>query len=146
MSGELAALEPFVGQWRMAVGSTADPAEGPRALTTFEWMRGGRFLIQRWELDLPDAPDEVALIGLDGSDPTGYLQHYFDSRGVMRVYEMGFGDGRWTFHRSARPPDLSQRFTGHFDEDLRTIVGRWEVSHDGSNWSSDFDLAYVRVA
>ena len=48
---------------------------------------GRRFLIQRWEVEHPDAPDGIAIIGLD-ADHGGLLQHYFHSRGVARVYEM----------------------------------------------------------
>jgi hypothetical protein len=40
---------------------------------------------------------------------------------------------------------LSQRFTGTFDDDNSTIVGRWETSSDGSNWNRDFDLICTRL-
>jgi hypothetical protein len=46
-------------------------------------MPGEQFLIQRWEVDHPDAPDGLAVIG---AADDGYVQHYFDSRGVARVY------------------------------------------------------------
>jgi hypothetical protein len=42
-------------------------------------------------------------------------------------------------------PDFSQRFTGTFDDDNSTIVGRWETSSDGSNWNRDFDLTCTRL-
>lgn len=42
---------------------------------------GRRFLIQRWEVDHPEAPDGIAIIGFD-PDKGGLRQHYFDSRGV----------------------------------------------------------------
>jgi hypothetical protein len=75
----------------------------------------------------------------------GYLQHYFDSRGVARLYEMTFADNVWTLERHADAPDFSQRFTGTFDDDRNTIVGRWESSSDSSNWKPDFDLTYTRA-
>lgn len=43
------------------------------------------------------------------------------------------------------PLDFSQRFTGTFSDDGRTIQGRWETCHDGSTWEHDFDLVYRRV-
>ena len=46
---------------------------------------------------------------------------------------------------SAAAPDFSQRFTGTFDDDHNTIVGRWEISSDGSTWNHDFDLTYTRL-
>jgi hypothetical protein len=138
------ALEPlgvFVGEWSMTASLAPSPADAPRARTTFEWLPGRRFLIQRWEVDHPDAPDGIAIIGFDAEKAT-YLQHYFDSRGVARVYEMTFADRVWKLRRLA--PGFSQRFTGTFSDD-DTIVGRWELSRDGSTWEHDFDLTYTRT-
>jgi hypothetical protein len=73
------------------------------------------------------------------------VQHYFDSRGIARVYQMTFTDKVWTLQRLAPPPDFSQRCTGIFDDDKNTIVGRWESSNDGANWSPDFELTYTRL-
>ena len=93
----------------------------------------------------PDAPDGIALIGIDSTEGT-LVQHYFDSRGVAPLYEMGFTDGVWTLLRIAENPDFSQRFTGRFDETGKSIAGHWEISDDqGSSWSSDFGLTYTRV-
>ncbi|HEY6054849.1 MAG TPA: hypothetical protein VIU86_13000 [Gaiellaceae bacterium] len=138
-------LEPLgvlVGEWSMAASFVPDPATAPRARTTFEWLPGERFLIQRWEVEHPDAPDGIAIIGAD-PETDGYLQHYFDSRGVARVYEMGFADGAWTLRRLH--PGFSQRFTGIFSEDGDTISSRWERSSDGASWEDDFELTYTRV-
>jgi hypothetical protein len=140
----LDALEPFVGQWNMAAGFAPTTAGAPRAITTFEWLSGRRFLVQRWEVDHPDAPNGIAIIGFD-SDTNTYVQHYFDSRGVARRYDMTFTDKVWTLRRFGADPDFSQRFTGRFNGDDSTIVGRWEMSTDGSNWTHDFDLTYTRV-
>lgn len=138
-------LEIFVGQWRMAAGFTPGPADAPRAVTSFEWLSGRRFLVQRWEVDYPDAPDGIAIIGF-APGKASYVQHYFDSRGVSRLYDMDFADRTWTLHRSASAPDFSQRFRGRFSDDGNTIAGRWEISHDGTSWSDDFDLTYSRVS
>jgi hypothetical protein len=120
-------------------------ADAPQARTTFEWLAGRRFLIQRWEVDHPDAPDGIAIIGVD-SVTRAYVQHYFDSRGVARRYDMVFSNDVWTLQRIAAHPDFSQRFTGRFAASGRSIVGSWESSNDqGTSWSSDFDLTYTRV-
>jgi hypothetical protein len=108
-------------------------------------MPGEQFLIQRWEVDHPDAPDGLAVIG---AADDGYVQHYFDSRGVARVYGMSFGDGVWKLWRTSAdfsPLDFSQRFTGTFSDDGASIEGRWETSGDGSTWELDFDLTYTKV-
>jgi hypothetical protein len=142
--GALDALVPFVGEWRMTSGPVSDPADAPRALTTFEWLRGRRFLVQRWEVDHPEAPDGIAIIGV-GDAKAAYRQHYFDSRGVARVYDMTFAGRVWTLQRHAAAPDFSQRFTGTFSADAGTITGRWQRSGDGIGWAHDFELTYTRV-
>jgi hypothetical protein len=138
-------LEPFVGPWRMTPSFTPHASDVAHALTTFEWLAGRRFLIQRWEIEHPDAPDGIAIIGFDRARLT-HLQHYFDSRGVVRVYDMGFTNGVWTLQRIAEYPDFSQRFVGRFSDGGSSIEGSWERSDDGgSSWSPDFDLIYARV-
>ena len=140
----LQSLDVFVGAWNMAASFVPSTADAPRARTSFEWLSGRRFLIQRWEVEHPDAPDGIAVIGLD-HDGTTLVQNYFDSRGVARVYTMTFLDGVWTLERIASAPDFSQRFIGAFTDDRDTISGRWDSSHDGSTWVPDFGLTYTRV-
>lgn len=132
----------FVGVWRMET-SLASPGAQPAAETRFEWLEGGRFLLQRWHVEHPDAPDGIAVIGFD-DDRATYLQHYFDSRGMARVYEMSFAGGVWKLWRIA--PGFSQRFTGTLDAAGDRIEGAWEGSSDASTWGHDFDLTYIRTS
>jgi len=140
----LEGLDAFIGEW----STEASLAPGVTGRTVFEWVLGGQFLVERSEVpDVPDAPDSIAIIGVD-RDGTAYTQHYFDSRGVARVYGMTFRDGAWTLLRDApdfTPLDFWQRFTGRFSADGGTISGRWETSQDGSTWEHDFDLTYRKV-
>jgi hypothetical protein len=137
----LDSLDILVGEWSMSASFTPK-ADGPHARTSFEWLPGRQFLIQRWEIEHPEAPDGIAIIGFDAGKAT-LLQHYFDSRGIARVYEMTFANNVWTLQRLASAHDFSQRFTASFDHD--TIIGRWESSSDGTNWNPDFTLTYTRV-
>jgi hypothetical protein len=138
-------LELLVGRWDMTPAFAAGEGTSPFAVTTFEWLEGRRFLIQRWTVDHPDAPDGIAVIGSDPATSC-YVQHYFDSRGVARVYDMTLADGTWTLERIAGPPDFSQRFIGRFDDSGQSILGQWDRSDDnGSTWIEDFGLAYRRV-
>jgi hypothetical protein len=133
-------LDVLVGTWTMEARFVGEP---PRAETTFEWLGDGQFLIQRWLVDHPDAPDGIAIIGA-GAEPGSYLQHYFDSRGVERVYEMTLAGREWTLARAGG--DFSQRFVGTVSEDGDTIIGHWAIAEDGATWRRDFDLTYTRVA
>jgi hypothetical protein len=138
-------LDVLVGEWVMEPLFSDAPPSGPAGRTVFEWMTGGQLLVQRWEVAVPEAPDGIAIIGVAGE---GYLQHYFDSRGVVRVYEMTLSDGVWELLRvkpDFSPLDFCQRFNGRFSDDGVTIDGRWEKSGDGVAWDPDFDLRYTRI-
>jgi len=143
------ALEPLAGEWTMQVTFTGMPPIDAGARVTFEWLPGKRFLIERWEVPVPEAPDGIAIIGPDPEREGDYLQHYFDSRGVARVYRMRFQDGVWTLERDTAdfsPLDFSQRFTGTLSDDGRTITGAWEIAHDRATWKHDFDLTYTKLS
>ena len=103
------------------------PAAGPpwpgAARVTFEWFEGAPLLIQRWHVDMPEAPDGVAVIGCDGKSGA-YYQFYTDERDVQRIYAMRLSDGVWKLWRDGEP--FSQRFTGRFSEDGKTITGRYD--------------------
>jgi Protein of unknown function (DUF1579) len=140
-------LDAFIGEWSLEAEFPDAPPTDERGRADFEWMPEKQFLVQRWEAPSP-APDGIAIIGFDDARQT-YLQHYFDSRGVARVYEMSFDEGVWKLWRES--PDFSplsfhQRFTGTFGDDGRTIRGRWEISSDGSSWEDDFELTYSKLA
>jgi hypothetical protein len=145
-------LEAFIGAWSMdAVFPNAPRADrggqDNGARTVFEWLAGEQFMIQRWQVPHPAAPDGIAVIGFDRDRET-YLQHYFDSRGVARLYEMSFADGVWKLSRTAAdfsPLAFSQRYTGIFGDDGKTIRGSWEASRDGTSWEHDFELVYSKV-
>ena len=139
-------LQPLIGSWSMGMGAPPDP-DAVGAETVFAWLEGRRFVIQRWQVPHPEAPDGIAVIGFDAERGT-FLQHYFDSRGVARLYVMSFENGVWKLSRTAAdftPLSFAQRFTGALSEDGATIAGRWEKSSDGgSSWELDFELFYVR--
>jgi hypothetical protein len=142
------ALAPFVGEWALLAGFGDEPPADIGARVSFEWLPGEFFLVERWQVPLPEAPDGIAIIGADPRSEGNYLQHYFDSRGVARVYKMSVEDGVWRLWRDEpdfSPLDFSQRFTGTFSADGRTITGRWEICHDGKTWERDFDLTYKRA-
>ena len=141
-------LDPFVGTWEMSM-KFPEHDEMSGGTLTYEWMDGGQFLIQRWEVpEVPEAPDGIAIIGDDPAGE-GYLQHYFDTRGVARVYKMSVEGRVWRLRREE--PDFSafdfaQRGEGRFSEDGRTIEGRWEMKQEGEpDYSLDFEWTYRKV-
>jgi hypothetical protein len=147
-SPALAALDVLVGEWE--VRPTPPPEWGvtdASALVggvTVEWALGGAYLVAHSHAPDP-VPDSMTVIAPDGD---GYLQHYYDSRGVTRLYRMTLADGVWTLLRTEAdfsPLDFAQRFTGEFGADGSTIDGRWEQSQDGGRtWELDFAITYRR--
>jgi hypothetical protein len=140
-------LAVFVGEWSLVAEFRDVPPADVGARVVFEWMPGKRFLFERWEVPVPEAPDGIAIIGADPESEGNYLQHYFDSRGVARVYKMSFSDGVWKLWRDSpdfSPLNFSQRYTGTFSDAGRTISGCWEICHDGATWEHDFDLTYTK--
>jgi hypothetical protein len=146
-----ALLEPLIGEWLLAMVMPGQqvPEELPDlgARLTCEWMGQKAFVLQRWRVPIPEAPDGLALLGWDKGRGT-FLQHYFDERGVARVYEMTFGAGVWKLERTKpdfSPFEFSQRFTGTFSDDGSRIDGTWEIAEDHKTWRKDFDMIYSRV-
>ena len=83
------------------------------------------------------------------ADGGGYTQHYFDSRGVVRLYAMEFAGGIWKLERTEpdfSPLDFQQRYIGAFSDDGDRIDGRWEIKEPGADWRLDFELNYARIA
>jgi hypothetical protein len=152
-SQALARLGVFVGEWILEVRFPGDEPvlsiakEGPQARSRFEWALDEQFLLQRTEIPIPEAPDSLTIISVD-LETGAYTQHYYDSRGVTRLYAMTFDTRVWTLTRES--PDFSrldfaQRFTGTFSADGNSISGAWEKRFDGGDWHHDFALTYRRA-
>lgn len=135
-------LEVLVGEWTMEATPPGGPPWPGEGRVSFEWHESGRHLVERWTVDLPEAPDGTAIIGCDAANET-YFQLYSDERDVCRVYEMSIGGGEWKLWRDGEP--FSQRFSGIISDDGKRIEGRWELAEDGTNFRTDFDLTYTKV-
>jgi hypothetical protein len=147
----LQALDVLVGEWALDVVFPQGPhpaAKEVRATSRFEWILDGAFLLQRTDVPLPEAPDGHMVIALD-HDGAGFTQHYFDSRGVVRLYAMTLAHGVWTLERTApdfSPLDFCQRYVGEIADDGSAITGRWDSAPVGTeDWELDFHLSYHRL-
>jgi hypothetical protein len=76
--------------------------------TTFEWLEGGHFIIERSQNDQELFPDAISVIGApEASD--GLVMEYFDSRGVRRTYGVSLDGGVLRIWRD--DPTFAQRFS-----------------------------------
>jgi hypothetical protein len=134
-------LSALVGEWETEATHRMLPSTVVRGRSTFEWLEGEEFLIAWARMDHPDFPDSISIIG-----DSGVLRlHWFDSRGVARVFEMT-PDG-W-FTRSA--PDFSalsfeQRMRWTPGDDSHTVRSVSQIRDGGDNWEDDLLTTYRRA-
>ncbi|WP_309604149.1 hypothetical protein [Phenylobacterium sp.] len=130
----------LIGEWNTEGRHPMVPGKRLIGRTSFAWDQGGAFLLMHSEIDAPDFPSGVALIG---SDDVGTLTMiYFDERRVSRVYEAMLGDQSLTLRRDA--PDMSQTivFTPGENGSLNS-VGR--LSENGGAWGDDLSQVFTRA-
>ena len=138
---ELPGGQRLIGRWATEGAHPLLPGAGIHGHATFEWLPGKQFLVQRSHYDHPDIPDALAVIGVTGKQLS---MHYFDRRGVYRVYTVSLEPGQWRFWRDEA--GFGQRFTGVFSDDGDTITGQGEMCRDGATWEPDLALTYHRTS
>ena len=139
---DLEVLEALVGEWTIEVVMPGSDDVLPGAMSV-EWLDGGGYLVQRTTMEDPRFPRTIAAIGPDRSGEM-IVQHYFDSRGVARIYEISLDNA--TLRLSRDDEDFAQRYTGRFSDDGSAIEGAWERTEEDGTWVHDFDLTYRRKA
>ena len=139
------ALDVLAGEWTVQAGIP----DVPPGRVVFEWDLDRAFLVQRSAIPKSVFPSSLSLIARDATTG-GFTQHYFDSRGVVRLYRMSLQDGVWTLLHTEpdfSPLDFAKRFEGTFGAGGSSIDGRWETSSDGgTTWELDFPLTYTRIS
>ena len=136
---DMEGLEPLIGEWTAEV---RHPDIGVvHGEMSVAWLDGGGYLVQRSSMEDTRFPRGISLIGpTEAGDRI--VQHYFDSRGVARVYELSLENGVWRTWRD--DPEFSQRFTGRFSDDGGAIEVALERTEPDGTWVHDFDLTYRR--
>lgn len=140
-----AKLEPFqalIGDWTMEMTHPMVEDTVVRGRVTYEWLGGGRFLIQGAVNEHHDFPDSLCVIGVMESEDDLSMQ-YFDSRGVHRVYAIGFDGRELTLERDA--PGFAQRGSGKLSDDGSTLSGVWQLNQDDQGYRDDLAFTYRRA-
>jgi hypothetical protein len=143
-------FESLLGAWH---GDGVIPIEQPMPISVDATAeRLGEFIVFRSTGDPDDVPDSISIIG---GAPDGEPQpmHYFDERGVQRLFLTSMDDATWTIWlapgfdwNGPHGAGFNQRFIGAISADGNTIEGRWErgLGKSGDRWEVDFPLTYVR--
>ena len=144
-------FEPLIGEWR---GEGEIPIEPPMKVSVKATVeRLGAFIVFRPVTEVGDVPGSVSIIGgaLDGEPQP---MHYFDERGVKRLFLTALEGPTWKIWLAPGEdwngpdgPGFNQRFIGEISADGRSIKGRWErgLGDAGDQWETDFPLDYVRT-
>jgi len=151
MSADLQTLgRRLVGRWTTEATHPAFPGTVVSGSSEVEWLEGEKFLIIRSRVDHPDFPDAISIIG----DTDGLRMHYFDSRGVHRLYDVTIGDDGWAMKMDRRSParsfasssaPFSQRMTYTLEDADQTMSGKAQMSHDDVHWDDDLEITYRRA-
>ena len=131
----MSALDRLLGTWEFTMhhSATSEPITGRQR---YERVLDGAFVLQHWTYDHPDFPDAMALLSDERC-------HYFDVRGIVRVFDLDIDEGGWSMVRLDE--DFSQRSAARFcGMDAMDTTG--EISHDtGVTWQPDFTMSYQRI-
>ncbi len=143
-------FEPLIGEWH---GEGEMPIEPPMKITVDAKIeRLGEFIVFGTVAQPAEVPNSVSIIG---GAPDGEAQpmHYFDSRGVKRLFMMALDGSTLKIWRAPGEdwngpdgPGFNQRFIGELAADGTRIDGRWErgMGDAGDQWEMDFPIDYVR--
>lgn len=139
-------LEPFqslIGEWTIEMSHPMAEGTVVRGRATYEWLEGGRFLIQRAANGHPDFPDSLSVIGvMEGGNDLS--MQYFDSRGVHRVYAIGFDGRELTLERDA--PGFAQRLSAKLSDHGSTLAGVWQLNQDDQGYRDDLAFTQRRAS
>jgi hypothetical protein len=152
MDSELQRLgRRLVGEWTTQATHPEMPGTVIDGWSRFEWLVGDRFLIVHSHYDHRDFPDAISIVG----ETDGLRMHYFDERGVHRLYDVTITDDGWAAAMSRGAPvgsfaskdaPFSQRMTYTLEDADRSISGMGELSHDDVTWNDDLAITYSRVS
>jgi hypothetical protein len=143
-------FEPLIGEWH---GEGEIALEPPLKVSVeAKLSRLGKLIVFSTVSKPAEVPDSVSIIG---GAPDGEPQpmHYFDSRGVKRLFMMALEGSTLKIWRAPgedwngpNGPGFNQRFIGEISADGKMIEGRWErgTGKTGDKWEIDFPISYVR--
>jgi hypothetical protein len=133
------AFAALIGEW--TTEATHPLFEGTvSGGVTYEWLAGGKFVVQRSHNDHEMFPDAICVIG-PPEDGDGLVMEYFDSRGVRRTYEISLESGVLRIWRDHA--EFAQRLEATIGADEWSAV--YQLARTPGDWQDDLAVTYRRV-
>ena len=132
-------LDALIGEWD-TTGTHPLIKETIRGHASFEWLAGHTFLIWRGASTPEIVPTFISVLG-DVTAADDFPLHYFDARGVARVYTARVDRDVLRFWRDH--PGFSQRATVSIDRHGDVVAWRTELNEHGG-WKPDLEMTYKR--
>jgi hypothetical protein len=137
-------LAVLIGEWMTLGAHPMLPGKTFHGRATFTWLESGAFLLFQSQVDEPEIPDGVAIIGTDDAIPDGGAMLYYDVRNVSREYRWTISDNVWTWSRD--DPGFSQRMVFTIADDGQSIEAKGQMSRNSQSWEPDLQTTYSRVS
>ena len=143
-------FDRLIGKWRVEGEIPIEPPMKVSGESKLE--RLGAFIVFSSVAEPVDVPDSLSVIGGAPNDEPQPM-HYFDSRGVKRLFMTAVEESTWKIWRAPGEdwsgpdgPGFNQRFIGEISADGTRIEARWErgMGDAGDAWELDFPITYVR--
>ena len=144
-SPAMRAFDVLVGDGTLEIPDPPLGYANVRGTSSFAWLKGGVVLLQRSSMEAPEFPDAIVFYGADAE--TGRLvAHSWDSRGVVREFDLSFEDGVLRLSRGLTEGEsFAQRLTLTLSGDGTTLAGPVEMARDGATFEHDMEFVYRRV-
>jgi hypothetical protein len=138
---KLQPLQFLIGNWTTRGTHPAMPGRVLRGRTSFAWHEGGAFLVLHSQVDEPDFPDGVAIIGSD--DGAGkFSMIYFDERGTSRIFDVSVSNRTVSCKRD--DPVFAQSLVITVEDREGKMTSTGKMSRNGGPWTDDLSQVFER--
>lgn len=133
---ELKKLERLIGRWKIS-------GQGVTGHTSYEWMEGGFFLVQHFDLDYYGEKHKgVEYTGFDEQTKT-LRSRLIKINGANLIYTYDIqGNTLWYWFGEKGSDNFSK---GTFSSDNNTLSGRWQwPEHNGKTGGYEYTITRVQ--
>jgi hypothetical protein len=138
-------LDRFVGTWEMKGRTIGSDVDNITARTTFEWLPGGHFLLQRFSADFVGMDIQShEVIGFDPATGTFPSTVYSNMAPMPLPYRWAIDGDELTIKAEA----LGATFHGQWNADGTVFSGGWrpDAGHENDPGNVPYDISGRRAS